>query len=170
MSASPGTPPAHTTVVLDISDDTALCDAVAALDPDLCDRIADAVDAARSRRNQAALLRLLRAELADRFPYRPLVGVLFTTDEWDEGHFFDHGGGRVLFTDGDTDRIEFSDAVRALLTDEYGRRGPSCALTVDLRSGEFTDDEETGGDTVMPLVDRFPTPTGTTRAQGEHRP
>lgn len=130
--------------------------AVTELDADTRDRLARALDAARSRDRLDGLLRLLRAELAAQRLDRA-VGVLFTTDEADEGWFFDHVVAQVVSSDGDTDTVSFSDAVRAALTEEYGRRGRDSVLAVDLRTGDVGDDEDPAEDR-LDLHARFRVP------------
>ena len=79
----------------------------------------------------------LQRVLAEDFPGRTAVKVVFGTDEWDNGYFYDENGG-VTFADGGTERdVDFGDTVRDVLNGGYmhGSLGRWYEVTVDLVAG-----------------------------------
>jgi hypothetical protein len=70
---------------------------------------------------------------------RTVLGVVFTTDAWDNGSFL-AATGTVVFADGSTDEVEFDD-LDHVFTDAIGVRGPDFGLSVNLRTGEVDTDD-----------------------------
>lgn len=93
-------------------------------------------------RQNISVVDIVRTTLADQYlpeDVANIVGVIFRTDEWDNGIFLDHDSATVYFADGTTDMVDFP--VQDELTAGYGKVGPNAALAVRLADGktEFAD-------------------------------
>jgi hypothetical protein len=86
---------------------------------------------------------LIRGSRARRAPHAAsedtAVGVVFTTTEFDNGYFLSPYG-TVLYTDGSTHEVDFAD-IDEYFTEEYGSRGTTFTLAVDLRTDTMEPDD-----------------------------
>lgn len=130
------------TVTIDVTNGTTVAESIARLDDAARELIATALRTHASSRNDEKILATIREVLASDFPDRTPVGVLFTPKRWADGYFLTdgHDHAEVLFTDGDSENVDFS---RAFLDDvfreEFGCRGQDCVLSVDLREDGHLD-------------------------------
>lgn len=123
-------------VTLDLADDSRLAAGIATLDDAARDRLRDALRDYASAEADRLIIATIRETLAREAPEQTPVGVLFTTMEYDNGHFLTPYA-EVLFDDGSVEQIDFPEIDRAL-TDEYGARGANFTVAVDLRPGALT--------------------------------
>jgi hypothetical protein len=112
---------------------------VAALDPARRDQLAEALRDAERADSEQVMLDTVREVLAREQLDRSVLGVVFTTDGWDNG-FFLSATGTVVFADGSTDEVEFDD-LDHVFTDAIGVRGPEFGLSVNIGTGEVDTDD-----------------------------
>lgn len=117
--------------------------AVRAMEPAQRDRLSDALRDLDESATSDTIIDSVRASVAAQDypqdePYP--VAVLFTTMEFDNGHFVHGDYGTVVFLDGNKDEnVEFN--LMSEFTDLYGTVGGDAGVLVDLRAGtiEFDD-------------------------------
>lgn len=112
---------------------------VAGLTDDQRDRLRRSIERIDSASTDETILSSVRERLAEFGDDNPAVCVVFDTTEWDNGYFLT-SEGFVLFADGTTDHLDFDD-IDAHFTDEFGTRGPSFGLAVDLRRNKLDPDD-----------------------------
>jgi hypothetical protein len=143
--------------------------AVALLDSTARQRLLQALLRAQDAETVRAILDEITTTLQRAEPGRAAVGVVFrATEGFDDGYSLS-GNGEVLFADGGTDEIEF-DLDNHFSNYDDGPHGPHFTLTVDLRTGEFTKDD----DDRSAIFDRFqiepPAPPAVPERQQEPPP
>lgn len=95
--------------------------------------LVDALHRARSADRHQAIVTRVRDVLAQEAPGRRAVAVVFDQKQGDEALFLTSDGA-VLFTDGSTDYLDFTDLDESFL-EEFGSVGDDFGLGVDLRTG-----------------------------------
>jgi hypothetical protein len=70
----------------------------------------------------------------------PVVGVLFTATEYENG-FYVNDSGQVLFQDGTTDYVQFGSLIEEWFTEDYGCVGRNFTVAVDLRTDGIDADD-----------------------------
>lgn len=148
-----------TTVTIDFTNRAALIESLRKLDSDQRERLLHAVQDLVSGDDEDQVLRTVRETITCDYPWvdgagqrrpdgpgtpvpaqeQPMpVGVVFTTEEYNDG-FYLTANGEVLFDNGEVDEVDFAD-----LDDVFaglGIRGPSHAMSVDLRTGKIDTDD-----------------------------
>jgi hypothetical protein len=112
---------------------------VATLDSARRDQLAEALRDAEHADYEQVMIDTVREILAREQLDHTAVGVVFTTDAWDNG-FFLSATGTVVFASGTTDEVEFDD-LDHVFTDAIGVRGPDFGLSVNIRTGEVDTDD-----------------------------
>ena len=101
---------------------------------------------------RALALDAIRTELSEE-DFATARGVMFRTDNYDNGYFLDHYGARVMLADGEVERVDFSDTVNEHLTELYGTVAPDATLVVNLRTGTFDFESFDTGQTFAERLD-----------------
>ena len=91
-----------------------------------------AADAAEIADNDAAILATIRDLLAYEDPDGVAIGVVFSTEEYSDGHYLTDTGD-VLYPDGSTGSLDFA-PIADTFTAQFGSHGENLRLAVDLRS------------------------------------
>lgn len=128
---------------------------VAGLTDDQRDRLRRSIEQIDSTSTDETILSSVRERLAEYGDDNPAVCVVFDTTEWDNGYFLT-SEGFVLFADGSTDHVDFDD-IDDHFTVEFGTRGASCGLAVDLRGNKLDLDDYIGN-----LYDQYGYPADVT--------
>lgn len=123
------------TITIDTTSDATIAASVATLGPAARHKIAQALRAAQAADNDASILNAIRQTLTQDTPALPAIGVLFSTAEWENGHYLDNNA-TALFSDGTTEGIEFD------ISDDYGPVRANFILAVDLRTATFDRDPD----------------------------
>jgi hypothetical protein len=140
----PNVHPASSVITLDVTDDTRLAADVDALDIETRARLNNALDRSASNDREREIIRIIRETLAaaaaanpDEY-MTPVIGVRFSTMEYDNGYFLTEEG-QVLLADGTVTDCDFT--INDEFTERYGCVGRDFVLAVDLRESSLDEDD-----------------------------
>lgn len=123
-------------ITVDTTTDDTVAASLAGLDSEVRYRIQRALREIDTSSSESVIVTSIREALPSD---RPVVGVLFSTLEWDNGHYLT-SRGEVLFDDGHSEEFDFEE-LDDVLTDEYGCQGADFTLAVDMRTGSLDADD-----------------------------
>lgn len=133
---------------VDLSTEETTGDSIAALDEHARERLTAALAAFSEGRHRASVLHHIRRILDEDAPGQPAIGVVFVTENTDQGYYVHHVG-EVLFSDATTEEIDFGDDVHDGMYALYGAQGESTTIAIDLRTGTFDESTAVDGDNVQ---------------------
>ena len=87
-----------------------------------------------------SIVDIVRTTLAEQFPGEAVTGVVFSTDEYDDGHFLDNYA-TVFFADGTIEESVRFVGANDLFTDEFGARGEQFKWGINPSTGEIEYDD-----------------------------